>query len=128
MMLHLMVFNELINIFCMYEVEDGLYRDKIRYQIDNFPFERDNVFTRHPEGLTLFESYMNNEMSAQKLINVLNEDGMVKGGTVDNIRKIKRDFKKHYKNQGLEVRVDSPKKRNADLDSVDRPYVAALMW
>ena len=49
----------------------------------------------------------------------MNADGRVPGATVDNIRKIRMLFKKHYKNQGLSVRADSPKKREAEILSAE---------
>lgn len=87
--------------------EGEMFRAKIRYQLNNYTFPTDSVFKRHPRGLELLEKYMNKEISAVAVAELLNADGVMKGGTVDNIRAITSRIKKHFRKPELEFKIDA---------------------
>jgi len=86
--------------------EGEMFRARIKYQLNNYPFPQDSVFKRHPKGLELMEKYMNRELTAVGVVEVLNEGGKMRGATVDNVRAVKSRLKKHFAKPEIEMVVD----------------------
>lgn len=99
--------------------EGEMYKAKIKYQLNNFPFPQDNVFKKHPKGLELLERYMNRDITAVGVIDILNADGKLKGATTDNIRTTVNRIKKHFARPELEVTIDSAETRDVQVMSAE---------